>query len=63
MKPNNSSTAPARPGLHAWLMSERPQSRRQAALGHAYGAWCTFSRNRLAMLGLLIVIALVAAIV
>ena len=51
--------APERLSLHAWLMSERPQSRRQAALGRAYGAWCNFSRNRLAMLGLVIVIALV----
>jgi peptide/nickel transport system permease protein len=38
-------------GLHAWLMSEHPASRRQAALGRAYGAWRTFARNRLAMLG------------
>jgi peptide/nickel transport system permease protein len=46
-------------GLHAWLMSEHPASRRQAALGRAYGAWRTFARNRLAMLGLLIVVMLV----
>ena len=45
--------------LHDWLMSERPRSRRQASLGRAYGAWRTFSRNRLAMLGLAIVVALV----
>ena len=38
--------------LHDWLMSERPQSRRQASLGRAYGAWRTFAHNRLAMLGL-----------
>ena len=25
--------------LHDWLMSDRPHSRRQAALGRAYGAW------------------------
>ena len=36
-------------------MSERPASRRQAALGRAYGTWLTFSRNRLAMVGLFIV--------
>lgn len=47
-------------GLYAWLMSERPVSRRQAALGRAYGAWRSFARNRLAMVGLLIVLALVA---
>ena len=43
--------------LHQWLMSDRPLSRRQAALGRAYGACRTFSRNRLAMLGLFIVLA------
>ena len=46
-------------GLHAWLMSERPASRRQAALGRAYGTWRHFVRNRLALLGLAIVVALV----
>ncbi len=45
--------------LHDWLMSEQPQSRRQAAWGRAYGAWRGFARNRLAMLGLAIVLALV----
>lgn len=46
--------------LHEWLMSDRPQSRRQASLGRAYAAWCVFARNRLAMAGLAIVLALVA---
>jgi peptide/nickel transport system permease protein len=41
-------------------MSERPQSRRQAALGRAYSAWLTFARNRLALVGLSIVLLLVA---
>ncbi len=45
--------------LHAWLMSERPQSRRQASWGRAYVAWRGFARNRLALLGLAIVVALV----
>ena len=45
--------------LHAWLLSERPQSRRQAALGRAYAGWSNFAKNRLAMVGLLIVFALV----
>lgn len=45
--------------LHDWLMSERPASRRQAALGRAYSAWRGFARNRLALLGLAIVLALV----
>ena len=45
--------------LHDWLMSERPASRRQAALGRAYNGWRQFARNRLALAGLLIVVALV----
>ena len=46
-------------GLRQWLMSDRPLSRRQAALGRAYGGCRTFARNRLAMVGLVIVLALV----
>ena len=46
--------------LTQWLLSDRPQSRRQAALGRAYAGWRTFARNRLAMVGLAIVLALVA---
>ncbi len=42
----------------AWLESERPASRRQAAAGRAWTAWCGFRRNRLALLGLGIVLAL-----
>src|SRR5262245_35304715 len=45
--------------LRAWLLSDRPQSRRQARLGRAYNAWRRFLRNRLAVLGLVIVLALV----
>ena len=56
MKP--ASTAPTE-SLHQWLMSERPQSRRQASWGRAYSAWRSFARNRLALLGLVIVLALV----
>lgn len=55
----NTAAPKSGPGLHDWLMSERPASRRQAALGRAYGTWRAFARNRLAMLGLLIVLALV----
>jgi len=43
------------PALHAWLISEHPRSRRQAALGRAYGVWRSFARNRLALLGLAII--------
>ena len=46
-------------GLRAWLVSERPRSRRQARLVRAYGAWRTFAANRLAVAGLAIVVALV----
>ena len=55
----------ARPGraLRQWLLSERPQSRRQAAWGRAYAGWLSFARNRLAMVGLAIVLALVAVAV
>ena len=45
--------------LATWLLSDRPASRRQAALGGAYAGWQTFARNRLAMVGLGLVLALV----
>ena len=45
--------------LTTWLLSDRPQSRRQAALGRAYAGWLSFARNRLAMVGLAIVLTLV----
>ena len=43
----------------AWLMTETPHSRTQARLGRVYIGWLTFARNRLAMLGLGIVLLLV----
>ena len=49
--------------LAQWLLSDRPQSRRQAALGRAYAGWRTFAHNRLAMVGLAIVLALVTVAV
>ena len=55
----NDTTLAKRETLHDWLMSDRPLSRRQASLGRAYNACRTFARNRLAILGLLIVLALV----
>ena len=45
--------------LHAWLLSDAPQSRGQARLGRAYLSWLTLAQNRLAILGLLIVLALI----
>ncbi|BCG91189.1 nickel transporter permease [Mesorhizobium sp. 131-2-1] len=43
-----------------WLLSDRPASRMQARLGRGYVAWRRFSANRLAFLGLLIIIGLLA---
>ncbi|AGT08694.1 nickel transporter permease [Paracoccus aminophilus] len=42
-----------------WLLSDAPQTRRQARLGALYQGWLTFRRNKLAMLGLIILILLV----
>ena len=42
-----------------WLLSDQPRSRRQARLGQAYRTWLAFRANRLAVLGLVIVLALV----
>ncbi|EJT03858.1 MULTISPECIES: ABC transporter permease [Rhizobium] len=55
-------TAPASPSpamsRREWLLSDRPQSRMQARLGRAYVTWRQFTANRLAVVGLLIIIAL-----
>ena len=45
--------------LREWLLSEHPQSRRQAAWGRAYSIWRALSFNRMAMIGLAIIVALV----
>jgi peptide/nickel transport system permease protein len=42
-----------------WLLSDRPTSRRQARLGQAYRTWSQLRRNRLAMVGLGIVVVLI----
>ncbi|KQR69196.1 D-ala-D-ala transporter subunit [Rhizobium sp. Leaf384] len=42
-----------------WLLSDRPQSRMQARLGRAYMTWRRFSANRLALLGLGILVVLI----
>ncbi len=46
-----------------WLLSERPASRLQARLGRAYVAWRRFSANRLALLGLIIIVTLIVVAV
>ena len=42
-----------------WLLSDRPASRRQARLGQAYRTWTQLRRNKLAMVGLGIVLVLI----
>ncbi|WP_347266362.1 nickel transporter permease [Paracoccus sp. (in: a-proteobacteria)] len=42
-----------------WLLSDAPQTRRQARLGAVYQGWLTFRGNGLAMLGLVILVLLV----
>lgn len=42
-----------------WLLSERPASRNQARLGRAYVTWRRFTANKLAVIGLAIILALV----
>ena len=43
-----------------WLLTEAPASRSQAAWGRRYRLWLQFRRNLLAMVGLLVVLALIA---
>ena len=45
--------------LREWLLSERPQSRMQARLGRSYTIWRRFTSNKLAVIGLLIIIGLI----
>ena len=42
-----------------WLLSDAPQTRRQARLGALYQGWLTFRANKLALVGLAILVALV----
>jgi len=42
-----------------WLLTDAPQTRRQARLGAIYQGWLTFRANRLAMLGLIVLILLI----
>ena len=43
-----------------WLLTDAPKSRRQARIARAYLGWVAFSRNPLAMLGLVILAVLLA---
>jgi peptide/nickel transport system permease protein len=47
------------PGWRQWLLAETPHSRLQARLSRAYLSWIAFTRNPLAMLGLVFIIVLV----
>ncbi len=47
------------PRLRAWLSSDTPASRRQAAAGRWYRDWLALRGNTLAMVGLVIVVGLV----
>ncbi|WP_313530803.1 nickel transporter permease [Shinella sp.] len=42
-----------------WLLTDRPQSRLQARLGRTYVAWRRFTANKLAVIGLVIILGLV----
>jgi len=49
----------AKPGLKQWLTADAPQSRFQAKCGRAWLGWIKFSENKLAMIGLSVVIGLI----
>ena len=51
------------PTLRVWLLTDTPDSRRQAAWGRAYRRWLQFRSNPLAMIGLVTVTVLVLAAV
>lgn len=45
--------------MRSWLLDDQPRSAWQARCGRLYLAWLTFSRNPLALTGLILVLALV----
>src|SRR5436190_21905170 len=51
--------AAGRPGGRAWLLAQEPGSPLQARLGRFYVSWKTFLGNPLAVVGLVIVLALI----
>ncbi|WP_417843943.1 nickel transporter permease [Thalassospira sp.] len=46
-------------GLKQWLTTDKPQSRFQAKCGRSWVAWIKITENRLAMIGLTIVVGLI----
>lgn len=55
----NITSNAVKPGLKQWLTSDTPQSRWQAKCGRAWLGWLKFTENKLAMIGLSIVLALI----
>ena len=53
---NQAGRAPSR---KEWLLSDAPQTRRQARLSALYQGWLTFRGNKLAMLGLIVLVGLI----
>ncbi|MDN7180010.1 ABC transporter permease [Caballeronia sp. SEWSISQ10-4 2] len=49
----------SRKECHAWLLTDTPASRRQAALGLAYRRWRRFASNPLSVFGLVILLLLI----
>lgn len=47
----------------AWLLTDMPQSRLQARLGRIYVTWMHFASNKLAVIGLAIILALIVVAV
>jgi peptide/nickel transport system permease protein len=47
------------PRWRQWLLTDTPRSRLQARAGRAYLGWVAFARNPLAMIGLVIILALI----
>ncbi|CDN49429.1 ABC transporter permease [Neorhizobium galegae] len=48
-----------KPYSREWLLSDRPTSRKQARFGRAYIVWRRFAENRLALVGLAIILVLI----
>ncbi|AKI02400.1 ABC-type dipeptide/oligopeptide/nickel transport system, permease component [Hoeflea sp. IMCC20628] len=53
------TATPPPTGLSEWLLTEQPGSRNQARLGQIWRTWLAFTRNRLGMVGLGIVLLLI----
>ncbi|RWI87934.1 ABC transporter permease [Mesorhizobium sp.] len=45
--------------LGAWLLTDNPQSQRQAACGRLYRSWLTFSDDKIALISLVVILSLI----